>query len=123
MRPYTMETADEALEAAFEAGALTLCPKHPYNLIRTSEPALTRKAYGIGAARIKQGRFSSELSLLMQAISNMISHGEYECHCCANMADYRARLAFSRDAAKPCPCREATCPTHSARSDASRIAA
>jgi hypothetical protein len=35
MRHYSMSTADEALDAAFEAGALTVCAKHQYNVIRT----------------------------------------------------------------------------------------
>jgi hypothetical protein len=122
MRSYSMATADEALEAAFEAGAITLCPKHQYNMIRTSDPALTRKAYEVGAAKITQGRFSSELSMLMKAISDMVAQGEYECHCCANIADYSARLAISRDAAKPCPCRWPTCPAHGVPSDTGHTA-
>ncbi len=78
MRPYTMATADEALDAAIEAGALTPCPIHPYNLIRASDPTTRLNAYHIGSAKIGQGLFRSERWLLIQAINNMIEMGEDE---------------------------------------------
>jgi hypothetical protein len=110
MRPYTITTADEALEAAFEARAVTLCPKHKYNLIRTSDLTLTRNAYEIGAAKIDQGLFSSERILLMRAIHDMIELGRDECPCCVKTRTYQAQLASDRNPNKPCPCGSPTCP-------------
>jgi hypothetical protein len=106
-----MATSDEALSAAFEAGAISLCPKHSYNIIRSNDPALTRMAFEIASAKIEQRVFSSERSLLMEAINDVIELAEDECHCCANAQAYRARLAVDRRAPKPCPCKAPTCPT------------
>ncbi len=108
---YTMMTADEALEAAFEAGALEPCPKHQYNLIRTTANPLVRfKAYEIGVAKIDRGLFSSEPSQLVVAITSMIELAEDECHCCANTRAYRAQLTTGCNPDKPCPCSAPTCP-------------
>ena len=109
---YTMTTADEALEAAFEAGALKLCPKHQYNIIRTTHnPKVRWTAYEIAAVKTDRGLFSSEPSQLALAINHMIELAEDECHCCANTRAYRAELAVDRNAHKPCPCSQPTCPT------------
>ncbi len=82
---YNMTTADEALEAAFEAGALKLCPKHQYSIIRTTaDPMVRWKAYEIGAAKIDQGLFSSERSQLMLAINDMIKSAQHVCLRCNN---------------------------------------
>ncbi len=110
MRVYGTTTADEALEAAFEARALTLCPKHKYNLIRTSDLTLTRKAWEIGSAKIDQGLFSSEPILLMRAIRDMIELGRDECQCCVNTRTYQARFAIGGKPNTPCPCGSPTCP-------------
>jgi hypothetical protein len=80
--PYKLATADEALKAAFEAGALTICPVHPYNLIRASDPETRLNAYHIGQAKIDQGFFRSERWLLIQATNDVIRMGEEECPCC-----------------------------------------
>ena len=111
MKPYSVATADEALNAAFEAGALVLCPTHQYNIVRSKDPRLRQKACEIGERKIYQGLFSSERSLLMQAISDMIELGEDECHCYANVLTYKSQLAVDRNVAKPCPCKWPTCPT------------
>ena len=47
---YTMTTADEALEAVFEAGALETCPKHI--TAHSPNPTVKWKAYEIGAAKM-----------------------------------------------------------------------
>jgi hypothetical protein len=108
---YTIKVVDEALEAAFEAGALKLCPKHQYNMIRTtSDPTVRLKAFDIGWAKIDRGQFSSERSQLMSAIGSMIDLGEDECHCCANTSSYQTQLATGCNPDKPCPCHDPTCP-------------
>jgi hypothetical protein len=110
---YTMTTADEALQAAFEAGALTLCPEHKYNIIRaTPDPNVRLKAYEIAAAKIERGLFTSERFQLVLAISSMIELAEEECRCCANTRAYQALRAVACDARKSCPCSQPTCPTY-----------
>ena len=45
MRHYRISTADEALDAAFEAGALTVCAKHRYFLDRRPPDGLDRPGH------------------------------------------------------------------------------
>jgi hypothetical protein len=106
-----MTTADEALEAAFEAGALKLWDKHQYNLIRTTpDPTVRWKAYEIGTVKIDRGLFSSKPSQLALAINSLIELAEDECHCWANTRSYQAQLATGCNPDKPCPCNDPTCP-------------
>jgi hypothetical protein len=112
MRYYTMATADEALDASFRAGALSVCPKHGYNMIRSPDTARKEAAHKIAAAKIEGGLFSSELSVLMQAIDDMIAMAQDECQCCANARAYRARHSNSCTGAMACPCPSPTCPKH-----------
>jgi hypothetical protein len=107
---YGMATADEALDAAFQAGALFYCPKHHYNIIRSNDPALKQRAYAIAAAKIDGGLFASERALLLQAIDDVIGMAQDECQCCAATSTYLARLSSGCGADKPCPCRWPACP-------------
>lgn len=103
---YSMATADEALDATFQAGALSLCPRHEYNIIRSKDPALKQKAHAIATAKIEGGHYSSEHSLLMEAIDDVFRLAQDDCPCCANICAYQARFPGK----KPCPCRSPTCP-------------
>ena len=119
---YTMKTADEALEAAFEAGAIKVCPKHEYNIIRTA-PILVASlnACTVGADKIGRGLFSSEHSQFVLAVLDVIDLAEEECHCCANTRAYQAMLTLHCIAPKPCPCSHPTCPTFGQCHTASRL--
>jgi hypothetical protein len=110
---YTMATSDEALNALFEAGALSVCPKHRYNMIRSADPARKKAAREIAAAKIDGGEFSSEPSVLTKAIDDMIAMAQDECQCCANARAYAANHASGCAGGAPCPCRTPTCPKYS----------
>jgi hypothetical protein len=103
---YSMATADEALDACFQAGAISLCTKHSYNIIRSTDPALKQKAYEIVAIMIDRGQYSSDLSILMHAIDDTIEMAQDECRCCANARAYHIPFPGKQS----CPCSAPTCP-------------
>jgi hypothetical protein len=45
MERYPMALADEALDVAFQAGALKRCPKQPQIIVRMNDRSAKRKAY------------------------------------------------------------------------------
>ena len=117
----SLTTADEALEVAFEVGALRLCPKHPSNVIRTTaDPEIRWKAYELAVSKIDRGLFSSRQSQLALAINQVIELAEAECH--SNTRAYRAQRAAGCRARKQCPCSKPTCPTFGQSSFSTQVA-
>ncbi len=97
MERYPMALADEALDIAFQAGALTRCPKHPHVIVRTHNRSAKRKAYKLVARMIDacQSSFPSP-SALMSAVNDVIEMGEDKCASCADPG-YSGVSNFSKD--------------------------
>ena len=85
MERYPMALADEALDVAFQAGALKRCSKQPHVIVRMNDRSAKRKAYKLVARMIDacQSSFPNP-SALMAAVKDVIEMGDSRCESCAN---------------------------------------
>jgi len=83
MDRYPIALADEALELAFQSGALKLCCKKQHVIVRTNDPLAKRRAFKLAARKIDacQSSFPNP-SLLLEIIMTVVEMGEEPCVDC-----------------------------------------
>ena len=69
------ELREEAINAAFSAGALTICAIHPDVILTPLDPDAEREAYRIAMGRLKAGEIRFSRTDLQAAVRDAVKTG------------------------------------------------